>query len=279
MYARAPEETMRATIQSKTGLIAAAAATLVMLGSPAVRAQPPAASTAVADTDEQRIADLVVANHILADQGVLDGFGHISVRSVNNPKHFFMARSLAPALVTRSDILEFDENSAPIDQRGRELYSERFIHGEILRVRPEVQSVVHSHAAAVLPFSVTKAPLKALIHVAYFLGTEPAPVFEIRDADGQDNRMLVSTARSGAALARTLGGRSVALLRGHGMAVAGASIREAVFFAIYTQVNAQIELEALKVGQPEFMNRFEVMRTERITRQWDQWASHADAKR
>jgi ribulose-5-phosphate 4-epimerase/fuculose-1-phosphate aldolase len=252
------------------------AALVLLAGSdPAARAQAPPA----ADTDEQRIADLVLANHILADQGVLDGFGHISVRSVRNPRHFFMARSVAPALVARDDILEFDENSAPIDQRGRELYSERFIHGEILRSRPEVQSVVHSHSPAVLPFSVTGAPLKALIHVAYFLGTQPAPVFEIRDADGEDNAMLVNTARSGAALARSLGDRRVVLLRGHGMAVAGGSIREAVFEAIYTQVNAQIELEALKLGAPKFLNRFEVMRTERIGRQWELWAAHAEARR
>jgi ribulose-5-phosphate 4-epimerase/fuculose-1-phosphate aldolase len=269
---------MSSSNRARMGLLVAA----LLLGPAAVpahvAAQAPAPAPAVADTDKQRIADLVVANHILADQGVLDGFGHVSVRSVKNPKHFFMARSLAPALVTQADILEFDENSAPIDQRGRELYSERFIHGEILRARPEVQSVVHSHAAAVLPFSVTKAPLKALIHVAYFLGTEPAPVFDIRDADGADNRMLVNTARSGAALAHTLGGRSVALLRGHGMAVAGTSIREAVFEAIYTQVNARIELEALKLGTPEFLNRFEVTRTERISRQWEEWAAHAEAR-
>ncbi|HTI66415.1 MAG TPA: class II aldolase/adducin family protein [Caulobacteraceae bacterium] len=253
----------------RTGAGAVGAAALLLLLAPIASAQAPAA----ADSDDQRIAELVVANHILADQGVLDGFGHVSVRSLKNPRHFFMARSVAPALVTRDDILEFDENSQPVDQRGRELYSERFIHGEILRVRPDVQSVVHSHSAAVLPFSVTKTPLKALIHVAYFLGTEPAPVFDIRDAEGQDNRMLVQSAKTGAALARTLGPRAVALMRGHGMAVAGGSVREAVFEAIYTQVNARIETEALKLGPPVFMNRFEVMRTERIARQWDLWAS------
>jgi ribulose-5-phosphate 4-epimerase/fuculose-1-phosphate aldolase len=230
------------------------------------------AQTATADTDEERIADLVLANRILADQGVLDGFGHVSVRSAKNPKHFYMARSRAAALVTREDIVEFDADSKAIDAEGRELYSERYIHGEIFRARPDVQAVVHSHSTAVLPFSLTKAPLKAVIHVAFFLGAEAAPVFDLRDAEGEDNHMLVRTPQSGAALARALGSRSVVLMRGHGMAVAGNSARQAVFKAIYTQVNAQVLAEAMKIGQPVFLNKFEASRTERIDRQWELWA-------
>lgn len=245
----------------------------LLAGSGHAQAPPPA------DTDEQRIADLVTANHILADQGVLDGFGHISVRSVKNPKHFFLARSVAPALVTRADILEFDEDSQPVVAGGPAPYSERFIHGEILRARPDVQSVVHGHTSSVLPFTVTLAPLKALIHVAYFLGTEPTPVFDIRSVEGSDNRMLITSGKTAAALARKMGKRSVVLMRGHGLAVVGASIREAVFFSVYTQVNAQIEAEALKLGPLQFMNSFEVQRTETIglTRQWDLWAAAAAA--
>jgi len=230
------------------------------------------AQPVLADTDEQRLADLVLANRILAHEGVLDGFGHVSVRSARNPKHFYMARSRAAALVTREDIVEFDEESRAIDAKGRELYSERYIHGEIFRARPDVQAVVHSHSTAVLPFSLTKAPLKAVIHVAYFLGTDPAPVFDLRAAEGEDNHMLVRSTRSGAALARALGSRSVVLMRGHGMAVAGNSVREAVFKAIYTQVNAQVQAEAMKIGQPVFLNEFEASRTERIDRQWELWA-------
>jgi ribulose-5-phosphate 4-epimerase/fuculose-1-phosphate aldolase len=235
------------------------------------------APSPVADTDEQRIADLVVANHILAAQGVLDGFGHISVRSAANPEHFFLARSVAPALVTRADILEFDKDSQPVVPGGPAPYSERFIHGEIFRARPDVQSVVHGHTPSVLPFTVTHAPLKALIHVASFLGTEAAPVFDIRDAEGEDNLMLVTSGKTAAVLAKALGKRSVVLMRGHGMAVAGASIRQAVFFSVYTQANAQVETEALKLGPPVFMNRFEVQRTETIgrTRQWELWATSA----
>jgi ribulose-5-phosphate 4-epimerase/fuculose-1-phosphate aldolase len=251
---------------------------LISAAAPASSQPAQPAATTQADTDEQRIADLVIANHILASLNVLDGFGHVSVRSVRNPKHFFMARSVAPAQVTRDDILEFDENSQPIDALGRELYSERFIHGEVLRARPDVQSVVHSHSTAVLPFTVSNAPFKALIHVAYFLGVDPAPIFDIRVAEGEDNRMLVATGPTGAVLARTLGNRAVVLMRGHGMTVVGPSIRDAVFRAVYAQVNAQVELEALRLGPPVFMNEFEVMRTERITRQWDMWAAKASAE-
>ncbi len=127
--------------------------------------QPPSADQALSgaggpgDTDESRIADLIEGNHILANEGVLDGFGHISVRSASNPRHFFMPRSRAPGLVERADIMEFDERSQPIDQQGRTMYGERFIHGEVLAARPDVLAVVHSHSPDVLPFTVTAAPL------------------------------------------------------------------------------------------------------------------------
>ena len=129
----------------------------------------------VEDTQENRIADLIEGNHILANENVLDGFGHISVRSIANPKHFFMSRSRAPGLVTRDDIMEFDEHSQPVDQRGREMYGERFIHGEVLGARPDVVAVVHSHSPDVIPFGVTHAPFQALIHMAAFLGATPRP--------------------------------------------------------------------------------------------------------
>ena len=228
-------------------------------------------------TDAERIAELVIANHILAFKGVVDGFGHVSVRSAGNPRHYFMARSLAPALVTRADILEFDENSQPIDARGRALYGERFIHGEIYRARPDVYSVVHSHSSEVLPFTVTRVPLKALIHVAAFLGTEPAPVYDLRESEGPQNLMLVHDSKAGGDLARTLGQRAVVLLRGHGMAVAAPTVRDAVLRAIYTRVNAQVEMDALRMGSPEFMNSFESSRIDPVARQWEQWSAEAEA--
>ena len=225
------------------------------------------------DTDETRINDLIVANHILADQGVLDGFGHISVRSVTDPRHFYMSRSRAPGLVCREDIMEFDERSEPVDERGRKMYGERYIHGEILAARPDVQSVVHSHSPDVLPFTVTRAPFQALIHMAAFLGSSPAPVFDIRDVLGEDNKMLVMTNHTGAALAKVLGQRSVALMRGHGMAVAATGVKMAVLRAIYTQLNARIESTALRMGEPVFLNEYEVDRTDPVDRPWEEWSA------
>lgn len=244
---------------------------LRLLAAGAVLAMVAGSGQAAVDPDEECVSELVVANRILADQGVLDGFGHVTVRSAKDPSHYFMSVSRAAELVTRADIVEFDADGNPVRPETRDLYSERFIHGEVLRARPDVQSVVHAHTPAILPYGLTKTPLKAVIHVAYFLGTEPAPVFDIRDAEGEQNEMLVRNPKTGAALAKTLGQRSVVLMRGHGMSVAGPTLRDAVFRAVYTKVNAEVESEALRLGQPVFMNRFEVGRTERITRQWDAW--------
>ena len=230
-----------------------------------------------AGMDEALIRDLIAGNHILAHEGVVDGFGHLSVRSASNPRHFFMSRSRAPELVTRDDIMEFGADSEPVDALGRTVYAERFIHGEVFAARPDVQAVVHSHAPEVLPFAVTEAPLKALIHMAAFLGAEPAPVFEIRDVLGEDNHILVTEPRTGAALARTLGDRSVVLMRGHGMTVAASSVRLAVMRAIYTQVNARIQTTALQIGHPVFLNALEATRTDPVDRPWERWAARARA--
>jgi ribulose-5-phosphate 4-epimerase/fuculose-1-phosphate aldolase len=237
--------------------------------------QQPSASAAQADL--QVIEDLVKANHILAKEGVLDGFGHVSARSLKNPKHFYMSRSLAPALVTVQDIMEFDEDSRPVNQSDRQLYSERFIHGEILRARPDVMAVVHSHSPDVLPFTVTNAPLKALIHTASFLGSEPAPVFDNRAAPGDDLTMLVTDASRGAYLAKVLGARPVVLMRGHGLSVAGASVRQAVSRAIYTQLNARVETKALLLGTPNFLDAKEAEHgNPAADRLWEAWVAESE---
>ncbi len=268
-------------------LLGALAALMLAAGSPPVLAQNaqsanaanrPLSGAVMPATDEERIAELVTANHILAHQGVVDGFGHLSVRSASNPKHFFMSRSLAPALVTRADILEFDENSNPVKAGGPQPYGERFIHGEIYRARPDVHAVSHSHTTEVLPFTVTKTSLKALIHVAAFLGTEGAPVFDLRDTQ-PENLMLISNVKSGADLAKTLGSRSVVLMRGHGMTVAAPTTRDAVLRAIYTRVNAQVQMDAMKLGEPVFMSAFEATRVDPIARQWPLWVEQAEAGR
>jgi len=248
----------------------------LLLGATAMAQSAGGAPAPAADTDEHRIAELVEANHILANEHVVDGFGHISVRSAKNPKHYYLSRSRAPGLVTVADIMEFDENSQPVDQKGRAMYSERFIHGEIFRARPDVIAVVHSHSPDVIPFTVTDAPFQALVHVAGFLGTTPVPVFEIRDVAGPQNDMLVRDVKTAAGLAKVLGDRTVALMRGHGMAVTGPSVPMAVLRAIYTQLNARIETEALKLGKPVFLNAAEASRVDSADRPWEIWAADAD---
>jgi ribulose-5-phosphate 4-epimerase/fuculose-1-phosphate aldolase len=243
-----------------------------------------AAAQEGSDTDEQRIADLVSGNHILFDQGVLDGFGHISARCVKNPAHFWLSQNRAPGIVTKDDIMEFGDDSEAIDLRGRPLYAERFIHGEIYRVRPDVISVVHSHAPGVIPFGVTSVPLKPLINTAGFL---PAvtPIFEIRDVAGDDNSMLIANGKLGAALAKTLGKAPVVLMRGHGDTVVGPSVKVAAFRAVYTQINAQIQAESLALGPGKvvYLNSMEsanantMIEKVALERVWQIWNARAIA--
>jgi ribulose-5-phosphate 4-epimerase/fuculose-1-phosphate aldolase len=197
----------------------------------ALVAAPVAAQEGTPIAPQALIDDLVAANHVLYNEGVLDGYGHVSVRSPTNPQHFLMSRSLAPALVTAADIMEFDLDGKPIDPRGRLAYQERFIHSEIYKARPDVKAIVHSHAPAVIPFGITAEKLRPVYHMGSFLG-DCAPVFEIRDGAGTATDLLIRTPAIGAALAKTLGNASVVLLRGHGDAVVGTSLPEAVFRAI-----------------------------------------------
>ena len=246
---------------------------LVMTAASAA-AQPPTADSAL-------IEDLVAANRILYDQGVVDGFGHVSVRHDKNPEHFLLARSMAPGLVTAADIMEFDRDGNAIDPTGRAVYLERFIHSEIYKAHPEVKAVVHSHSPAVIPFGVTSVRLRPVFHLSSFLAGG-APVFEIRDAGGSATDMLIRTPELGAALARTLGGAPVALMRGHGDVVVAPSLREAVFRAIYTEVNARLEAEALRLGQGQvvFLNDEEAANATKtnagvVVRAWDLWKTRA----
>jgi ribulose-5-phosphate 4-epimerase/fuculose-1-phosphate aldolase len=194
------------------------------------------------------IKDLVAANRILYRQGVVDGFGHVSVRHPGNAERYLMSASLAPGRVTKDDIMEFDLDSRPIDQRGRSIYSERFIHSEIYKARPDVHAVLHSHSPTVIPFSASNVPLRPIVNTAGFLSPE-VPVFEMRRVAGSRN-LLVTDAKIGKALAEVLGQRSVALMRGHGNVVVGPDIRRMVSRAIYTEVNARLQLQALALGSP-----------------------------
>ena len=222
------------------------------------------------------IAEFVVANRILADQGVIaDGFGHLSFRSPTDPNTFFMSRARAAGMVTADDVMEFDLGGQALDQSGRRMFSERFIHAEIYKARPEVKAVVHSHAPALLPFGVTGTPLRPVSHMAGFL-LRAAPVFEIREAGGNETNMLVSTSQLGAALARSLGQAPVVLMRGHGFNAVGTSIKQAVSRAIYAEVNARILTEALKMGTVVYLNESEAAKIAEtndasIGRSWEIW--------
>jgi HCOMODA/2-hydroxy-3-carboxy-muconic semialdehyde decarboxylase len=192
------------------------------------------------------IDDLVMGNRILYDQQVMDGYGHLSARDPRDPNRFLMSRARAPGMVESSDIMVFGVDGEPIKEDERPIYSERFIHSEVYKARPDVQSVVHTHSPTVVPFSVTEVPLKP-IRAGFFY--PEVPVFEIREAGGWTN-LLVSNAALGRALAEKLGNNSVALLRGHGNVVVGPTLRTAVYRAIYTEANAKLLLQAKMLGGP-----------------------------
>lgn len=199
------------------------------------------------DPDEASIQDLITGSHILANEGVLDSFGHASVRSARNPDHFFMPRAMAPALITRADIVELDSDCKPVSQKDARLNGERYIHCEIYKARPDVKSVIHTHDPAVLPFPLSKTPLRPVLAQAGFLPTE-TPVFEVRDVPLEKKGMLVSNPTLGQALAKSLGDKPVVLMRGHGDTVVGVSMREAVVRAIYTDMNAKAQAGAAALG-------------------------------
>ena len=233
--------------------------------------------------DPALIDDLVVANHILVNQGVLDGFGHISVRDPANPQRFFIARSMAPALVQADDVLACDLDSNVIDERGRKTYLERFIHGEIYKLRPDVHAVIHSHSPSVIPFGVTGARLRPICHMSGFLGAT-TPVYEIRHFAGEDSDLLVRNHALGKALAEVLGANPVALMRGHGSVAVGSSIKQVVYRAIYTENNARLQAMSMPLGEVSYLTDAEArataeMNDQHLDRPWQMWKRDAQASR
>lgn len=227
----------------------------------------------------QALGDLVTANRILAQEAVVDAYGHVSIRHPERPDHFFLSCSRSPELVTLDDLMEFDLDCIPIDQRGRKMYVERPIHGAIYAARPDVNAVVHNHAHELLPFTVTDVALRPIIHVAAPMGD--APIWDI-DALFGDTDLLVRTQEQGADLAKSLGSGRVVLMRGHGSAVAGASLREAVLISIFMMVNAKVQAEAMRMGTPKFLSKAEVSNASKTTlqtvdRAWEYWARRAGA--
>ncbi len=225
------------------------------------------------------IDDLVAANHILASEGILDGYGHVSVRDPANPNHYFLSRSLAPGLVTAADIIEYDLDSNAINDT-RQSYRERFIHGEIYKARPDVMAVVHDHSPAVIPFSVSSVRLRAVSHMAAFIG-DGVPVYEIRDVDGMTD-MLVSNTKRAQALVKALGDHPAVLLRGHGAAVVGGTVKEVVGRAYYLDLNARLQEQAMLLGgKVTYFEPEEAKKTapqDGYVRAWDVWKRKAEAK-
>ncbi len=227
--------------------------------------------------------DLVIASRTLAEHGVIDAYGHASARSDTNPQRYFMARNVAPELVTEADILEYDLDSNPIEAGGRAVYHERFIHGEIYKARPDVMAIVHNRSHAVVPFSCTGVALQPMFHMSAFVGLG-VPGWDIRDAQ-QGTDLLVRTPDLGEHLARTLGKYPAVLMRGHGSTVVGESIQRAVGRSIYLDINARMQLDAIALAGDErpivFMDAAEVAANvswQNYERAWDLWKKRALAQ-
>ncbi|HUA19080.1 MAG TPA: class II aldolase/adducin family protein [Bryobacteraceae bacterium] len=233
-----------------------------------------------AQSDAAQLDELVLANHILTMNGVLDAYGHVSVRSARNPNHYFLARHLPAGVVTRADIMEYDLDSKPVNGDASGGYTERYIHGEIYRARPDVMAIVHCHPADLVAFSVSGVPLRPLIHTAGFL-SDPVPVFEIRKAGGMTD-MLIRNPALGRALAETLGNKPVVLLRGHGAVVTGNTLHVAVGRAYFTVVNARVQQQAMQMGgkvtylEPEEARKSGTQ--DGFERAWTLWKQEAEGK-
>lgn len=199
----------------------------------------------MADLD-QAIQEVVAANRILAHEGIFDAYGHVSMRHPNEPDKMLLSRSRSPELVEPEDIMTFTFDGKPANERSDPAYYERFIHCGVYEANPEIVSVIHSHARAVLPFSISDVPLVPVIHTAASCGCE-IPVWDSEDNFGATN-LLVANAEQGRDLAKTLGKGRAALMRGHGFTAAGRTLAEAIRIAIYLPQNAMVQMDAIKLG-------------------------------
>ncbi len=230
------------------------------------------------------VEQIVAANRILYRQGVVDGFGHVSARHPAHKDRYLMSAAVAPGRVSKDNIMEFDMDSKPLDQRGQPIYAERFIHSEIYKARPDVNAILHSHSPTVIPFGASQVPLRPILNSAGFLWPD-VPVFEMRKVAGSRS-LLVTDGKLAKALAETLGNRPVALMRGHGNVVVGPNIPRMVSRAIYTEVNARLQLQAIALGGPivyidegearagEGM-RDKAERGQSVDRTWEMWVEEA----
>jgi len=231
--------------------------------------------------DPKLVADLVAANRILAMQGVLDGWGHVSVRHDRDPQRYLLSRSLAPELITAKDILEFDLDNNPVDAKGRNLYTERFIHGEIYKTRPDVAAIAHMHAPPVIPFGVIDVPLKPIYHRAAFIALG-VPIFDIRDAAGMTD-LLIRNPALGRALAQSIADKPAVLMRGHGATVVGPSLQRLVGRSIFLAMNATLQAQAMTLApggrinylDPEEARLIEAREGYGLGRAWEAWKRKA----
>jgi ribulose-5-phosphate 4-epimerase/fuculose-1-phosphate aldolase len=237
---------------------------------------------------EQLITELVIANRILAREEVVDAYGHVSVRHPDNPERFFLSHSLAPAFVQSSDILEFDLEGRPVGNDRRTPYLERFIHGAIYEVRPDVVAVVHAHAEAPLPFGIAPAKLMPVIHSGAFIGAQ-VPVWDIARRFGDKTNLLVTNVAQGRDLAKSLAKNNVVLMRGHGFAAAAHSLIDVVRMSVYLPRNARVQQKAMQLGKVKPLSKGEIQartggtgykpdspETQRAWRYWAERAGCAD---
>lgn len=229
------------------------------------------------------VEELVTANRILAREGVVDSFGHISVRHPQDPQRYLLSRARAPDCIENDDIMEFTLDGTPIDARGRAPYLERFIHGALYEARPDVMSVVHNHSESVIPFGVVStATIKPIFHMGASIGPE-VPVWDSHDHFG-DTALLVDSMDMGRDLAKLLGAGRTALMRGHGATVAGRSIRHAVYISVYLEVNARLQQQAMRMGEVKFLTPGEVRKVADrtgsygINRAWENWCRRAERR-
>ncbi len=224
--------------------------------------------------------ELIVATRILANEKVLDAFGHVSVRNPHNPRHYFIPRHRAPELAEVSDLVELTLDSEPVRPTEFRLYSERVIHGEIYKARPDVNAVVHHHAHTVLPFAISGRPIVPVFHLAAVVG--PVPFWDQRDEFG-DTNMLVTKPEEGASLARALGPNWMVLMRRHGATVAGTSIRELIFRTVFGSDNCKLLAQAMAMGHVDSLSPGEAkltsahqQRPPSTNRAWDYWVRQVE---
>jgi HCOMODA/2-hydroxy-3-carboxy-muconic semialdehyde decarboxylase len=224
------------------------------------------------------LEELVTANHILANENVLDSFGHVSIRNPENPHRFYLSRARAPAIIEAADIMEFTLEGLSVGAEPGKPYSERFIHAGIYEARPEINAVVHNHSPSVIPFTVTSKKLRPLMHMCAPMGDD-IPTWDIRTKFGDCTNLLVTDLAMGRDLAACLGDRTVTLMRGHGSTVAARSLREVVFTSVYMELNADMQMKAMAMGDVEYLSEGEISAIKRgragytFERGWENWCN------